>query len=96
MRTLLISNLPDFMDAGFKNPFKALAELELAVKNDERIKEAIWIEYKDFGDIIFDLIKLEINGLVIYEEFGDVDFSIIDLQNCKNVIFTYQYSSTIS
>ena len=96
MKRLKISNLNEFLEIEFSNSFEILHELEKTVFNN-KVEEVLLIPYKDDGDCIFDLISLEFNDEYFNrEDFIDMDFKRLNLNNFKNVIFTYQYSSTIS
>jgi uncharacterized protein YjbI with pentapeptide repeats len=96
MIKLRIENLKDFLEIEFNNTFKILHELEETVKNN-KLEKVLLIPYKENGDVIFDLTGIVLdNNYLNGEDFIDMDFDKLDLNNFKDVILSYQYSTTIS
>ena len=59
MKKLVIRNLKEFFETGFNNQFQILGNLENKIQKSESIENTIFIPYKDEGDVIFDLIKID-------------------------------------
>jgi hypothetical protein len=59
MKKLIIRNLKEFFEQDFNCQFKMLAQLENEIQNSDSIKECILIPYKQDGDAIFDLVKID-------------------------------------
>lgn len=96
MIRLKIENLNEFLEVEFNNTFKILQELEQKVKTG-KIEQCLLIPYKDEGDCIFYLHSLVLdNNYLNGEDFIDMDFEVLDLNNSKDVIINYYYSSTVS
>jgi hypothetical protein len=96
MIKLKIKNLNEFLEIEFPNPFKILNELEQTIKIN-KINHCVLIPYKDEGDVIFDLFSLVLDNKYLYNsDFIDMDFDELDLNNFKDVIMIYQYSSAVS
>jgi hypothetical protein len=96
MIKLKIENLNDFLEVEFNNTFKILHKLEQTVKTG-KIEQCLLIPYKENGDVIFDLTGIVLdNNYLNGEDFIDMDFDKLDLNNFKDVILSYQYSTIIS
>lgn len=66
MKKVIIINLKEFFEIGFNNQFNILAELEKEVVESSEIKSTILIPYKDDGDVIFDLTKIEYKTKTVF------------------------------
>lgn len=59
MKKLIIRNLKDYFKLEFDKQFQILGELEKQIQQSESIENTILIPYKDEGDVIFDLVKID-------------------------------------
>lgn len=59
MKKLIIRNLKDYFKLEFEKQFQILGELEKKIQQSESIENTILIPYKDEGDVIFDLVKID-------------------------------------
>lgn len=59
MKKLVIRNLKDYFKLEFDKQFQILGELEKQIQQSESIENTILIPYKDEGDVIFDLVKID-------------------------------------
>lgn len=66
MKKVIINNLKEFFEIGFNNQFNILAELEKEVVESSEIKSTILIPYKEHGDVIFDLTKIEYKTKTVF------------------------------
>jgi hypothetical protein len=66
MKKLIVKNLKDFFEMEFKKQFQMLGELEKKVFETDEVQQVILIEYKYFGDAIFDLVKIEYGKNTVY------------------------------
>lgn len=66
MKKVIIINLKEFFEIGFNNQFNILSELEKEVVESSEIKSTILIPYKDDGDVIFDLTKIEYKTKTVF------------------------------
>lgn len=97
MKILKIENLKEFLEIEFENSFEILYNLEKEVRESNKVFETILIPYKEYGDVIFDLKFLVLdNNFNDKNDFIDMDFEILDLRNFKDIVITYNYSTTVS
>ena len=66
MKKLIIRNLKEFFEQDFDNQFKMLSELENRIVNSETIEECVLIPYKENGDAIFDLVKIDYSKKTVF------------------------------